>query len=237
MSRLGRSSADRRVRKRPNVHAAKTAAMTQVAIAIALLWALAANLGGKSADAATPEEIREVLFSSEARTRHLQLPVNELRSSFGPYTAYCQRFPEHCNLSGPSIIPVSSHTGLLLHAVNADANRSIQNARDMDLYGREEFWAFPSHGAGDCEDIALFKREQLVRLGLPRAAMTIAIVHHKREMFPHAVLLVETTAGTYLLDNLANEIVVWHEAPYNFEARERPDGSWERFDQSNWLYE
>ena len=67
--------------------------------------------------------------------------------------------------------------------------------------------------------------------------MTIAIVHHQKAMFPHAVLLVETTAGTFLLDNLDNRVVRWHAAPYNFESRELPDGSWERYDQSNWSYE
>ncbi len=67
--------------------------------------------------------------------------------------------------------------------------------------------------------------------------MTIALVHHRKDMFPHAVLLVETTEGTFLLDNLENDIVLWHNAPYNFEARERPDGLWERYDQSDWSYE
>lgn len=56
-------------------------------------------------------------------------------------------------------------------------------------------------------------------------------------MCPHALLLVETTGGTYVLDNLVDEILLWNEAPYNFEARERVDGQWDRFDQSIWTYE
>ena len=122
-------------------------------------------------------------------------------------------------------------------AANVNTNSAIHVISDRVLYDREEHWAIPSHGEGDCEDIALFKRERLVELGIPRGAMTIAIVHHRRHMFSHAVLLVETTSGTYLLDNLEDDITLWHEAPYNFEARERPDGSWERFDQSIWTYE
>jgi len=175
--------------------------------------------------------------STQALPREMQLPVIELRDSFDPYASYCRRYPNHCDLSGPNAVEYSSDILRLLQVQNASANNAVAEASDKELYDLEEYWAFPSRGAGDCEDIALFKRERLVGFGLPRGAMTVAIVHHRRDMFPHAVLLVETTAGTYLLDNLANGIVLWHEAPYNFEARERPDGSWERFDQSIWTYE
>ena len=108
---------------------------------------------------------------------------------------------------------------------------------DREIYGVEEFWTYPTRGVGDCEDLALYKREWLVERGLPRGALTIALVHHKASMDPHAVLLAETSEGTYLLDSLSDDIVIWSEAPYNFEARERPDGSWERFDQDIWTYE
>lgn len=175
--------------------------------------------------------------SNQTLPREMQLPVIELRDSFEPYASYCRRYPDHCDLSGPHIVEFNSDTSRLLQVENASANSAVIVASDEELYDREEYWAFPSHGAGDCEDIALFKRERLVGFGLPRGAMTIAIVHHRGMMFPHAVLLIETTAGTYLLDSLENDIVLWHEAPFNFEARERPDGSWERFDQSIWKYE
>ena len=171
------------------------------------------------------------------RSHEMRLPVIELRSSFEPYASYCRRHPTHCDLTGPQIVGFNPETSRLLEQVNLNANSKILNASDMELYGKEEHWAFPSSGAGDCEDVALFKRERLVELGFPRAAMTIAIVHHQKAMFPHAVLLVETTAGTFLLDNLDNRVVRWHAAPYNFESRELPDGSWERYDQSNWSYE
>ena len=108
---------------------------------------------------------------------------------------------------------------------------------DQDLFGQEEYWTYPTDGLGDCEDIAIFKREELVKRGIPRGAMTIAIAHHRAEMYAHAVLLVETTEGTFLLNSIVDDVCLWNEAPYNFEARERPDGRWERFDQSIWKYE
>jgi len=175
---------------------------------------------------------------THALPRRMVLPVVEIRDAFEPYASYCRRHPSHCDLSGASVLELNPHSSRSLKIVNSSANLAIKvGASDRDLYGREEYWAYPSRGTGDCEDIALFKREHLVRLGIPRGAMTIALVHHRREMFPHAVLMIETTKGTYLLDNLDNEVVLWYEAPYNFEARERPDGSWERYDQRIWEYE
>lgn len=169
---------------------------------------------------------------------NLDLPVVEFRETHEPYASYCNRHPDYCDLSGPQLVEFSRNTLKLLESANTAINRSIDcSMTDLELYGFEEFWEIPSDGFGDCEDIALIKRERLVEIGLPRGAMTIAIVHHQKTMSQHAVLLVETTAGTYLLNSLADDVALWHEAPYNFEARERPDGSWERFDQDIWAYE
>ncbi len=125
-----------------------------------------------------------------------------------------------------------------LERVNASANGEIDcSISDQELYGLEEYWAIPSDGAGDCEDIALYKREALVKAGLPRGAMTLAIVHHRKDLFSHAVLLIETGQGTFLLDSYSDEVKLWHEAPYNFESRERPDGRWDRYDQQAWRWD
>ena len=57
----------------------------------------------------------------------------------------------------------------------------------------------------------------------------MAIVHHEFQFFPHAVLLVETDTGTWVLDNLNDEITCWSAVPYRYERRERPDGLWIRY--------
>jgi len=171
-------------------------------------------------------------------TPRLDLSVTEIRETYTPYASFCDRHPSSCDLSGPHLVDFTSDTLQLLASANAEINRAIDcRMSDKELFDLEEYWAFPSDGLGDCEDIALFKRERLVELGLPRGAITIAIVHHRVNMSSHAVLLVETTAGTYLLNMFTDDVVLWHKAPYNFEARERPDGSWERFDQNTWSYD
>lgn len=54
---------------------------------------------------------------------------------------------------------------------------------------------------------------------------------HREQFYAHALLLVETDQGTFVLDQDRPQVQLWHQTPYIFEARERSDGSWERFAQ------
>jgi len=66
---------------------------------------------------------------------------------------------------------------------------------------------------------------------VPGAALTLAIAFNEVRFFPHAVLLAETTAGTWVLDNLNDDVLCWDSVPYLFTRRERPDGLWLRFER------
>ena len=186
-----------------------------------------------------------IFFSSAVRTDvfvvlepNLNLPITEIRKTHPPYAAFCRRNPGHCEMVGPPIVELVEELRLILSEVNAAVNTSINyTMSDKSLYDQEEYWTYPSEGFGDCEDIALEKRARLVKRGVPRAAMTMAIVQHKSALMSHAVLLVETTSGTYILNGFTNNIILWNEAPYNYEMRERLDGTWERYDQSLWTFE
>jgi predicted transglutaminase-like cysteine proteinase len=85
--------------------------------------------------------------------------------------------------------------------------------------------------------LALAKRSRLVRLGYSAGALRLAFVFHREHMSSHCVLTVETTGGTFLLDSQTDEVKRWSEVPYNFEARERQDSRWDRYDQSQWRYQ
>jgi hypothetical protein len=141
---------------------------------------------------------------------NLNLPVVEIRDKFIPYEEFCQRNPGECKISEPSIIELTTKTKNLLLEVNIAVNFEIRFALDKIQYNKEEFWAYPISGMGDCEDVALEKRFRLTKLGLP--------------------------IGTFAMDRFTNQILLWYQLPYNFEARERPDGKWERFDQSIWTF-
>lgn len=144
------------------------------------------------------------------------------------YADFCAREPVACDLTGAPVVDWEA-TRSRLERVNRDVNAEIKFVPDRIGEGSEECWEFPTDGTGDCEDFALEKRRRLVAEGVPSAALTMAIVHHEVEFFPHAVLLAETTAGTRVLDNLFDEVVCWDAVPYRYERRERPDGPWERY--------
>ena len=166
----------------------------------------------------------------------LNLPVIEIRNKFIPYEEFCQRNPGESKICKPSVIELTAKTKNLLLEVNTTVNSEIRFVLDKIQYNKEEFWTYPMSGMGDCEDFALEKRLRLTKLGIPRGALRIAIVQNRIMLTSHALLLVETTQGTYAMDRITNEILLWYQLPYNFEAREKPDGRWERFDQSTWTF-
>jgi predicted transglutaminase-like cysteine proteinase len=145
------------------------------------------------------------------------------------YREFCDAEPEACRLDGAATMEWTASLFDTLMAVNLAVNTENVVVSDLERTGRMDVWNFPTDCTADCEDFALAKRERLVALGLPRAALTMATALHQTELFPHAVLLAETTEGTWLLDNLYDEVLCWDAAPYLFVTRERPDGLWTRF--------
>ena len=159
----------------------------------------------------------------------MQLAIESVEGPPTQYEAFCQRYPASCILDGEPIIEWTSITQQRFNNVNARVNNEVEFVSDMDNLGLEEDWDFPKDCRGDCEDFVLEKRERLVELGFPRASLTIAFAFHEVQFFPHAVLLVETSAGTWVLDNLYDEVLCWDGVPYRYTRREQPDGGWARF--------
>jgi predicted transglutaminase-like cysteine proteinase len=175
-------------------------------------------------------------FAAE-ESRRLRLPIMSIVDPPLAYREFCQANPGHCDMTGSTVIEHGPDVLQVLNHVSSEVNAEFQCVSDWIMHGVEELWSYPWQGVGDCEDFALEKRRRLVTLGLPRAALTMAIVYHRRMLSPHTVLLVETTAGTFLVDNQVDDVLIWNETPYNFEMRERPDGKWERYDQGSWVFE
>lgn len=145
--------------------------------------------------------------------------------------------PGACDLTGPMALPMTPGLRATLDRVNSTVNDAITFVPDLEWRGVEDLWSYPVHGCGDCEDYALEKRRRLVAAGLPRGALTLAIAYPRSAPSPHAVLLAETDAGTWVLDSLTDALACWDGAGLNYESRERPDGRWDRFDQSLWEWD
>lgn len=167
------------------------------------------------------------------RCAPLTLPVAATGPPPGPYLEFCERNPGACSLTGDAVIPWTGDTRDRLSRINREVNDAVEFLPDPQNSGREDVWSYPEpeNCYGDCEDFALEKRRRLVGEGVPSAALTMAIVFHETQLFPHAVLLAETEAGTWVLDNLHDELLCWDAVPYFYTRREQPDGSWARFVQ------
>ena len=110
--------------------------------------------------------------------------------------------------------------------VNAGVNAAIRPMNDIDLYGKDEVWAYPN-GAGDCEDYVLEKRRDLMREGLSLSNLLITVVR-KPDGEGHAVLTVRTDKGDFILDNLTDAVRLWDQTGYRFLKRQASNhtGRW-----------
>lgn len=172
-----------------------------------------------------------LLATTHVMASRLDLEVQEVRDENPSYREFCENWPGECELTGKEVIDYSDELFFKLVRVSRQVNREIDFSLDTVQYSREEFWTYPTSGRGDCEDNALEKRRRLIEQGLPSAALRMTTAFHRDEFYAHALLLVETSAGTFVLDQDSEEVLLWDQAPYIYEARERVNGTWERYFQ------
>lgn len=80
---------------------------------------------------------------------------------------------------------------------------------DADNWGKSDYWATPvefMERGGDCEDYAIAKYTALRALGVPEERLRLAIVHDNLKNIPHAVLVVYTEQGPFILDNQTRQM-------------------------------
>ncbi len=163
----------------------------------------------------------------------LNLEVRKVKEFRPEYEEFCSRWPMECNFSQKEIFKKSSKTETLkaLNTINRLVNTSVFFSLDEINYDKEEAWTLPTNGYGDCEDNALQKRLLLKLIEIPKGAMSMATAFHRDKFYAHAILLVETQFGTYVLDQDSDQVLLWHETPYIFEAREIEDNRWVYYHQ------
>ncbi len=130
------------------------------------------------------------------------------------FVNFCTRSPEDCKSTGhaPKRVRLTPADLTMLYQVTTFVNGRIPPVSDEELYGEAEYWTYPED-AGDCEDMVLLKKRHLARLGLPPEALRITVVLDEN-LQGHAVLMVTTQEGDYVLDNRVNEIKLWSETKY-----------------------
>jgi predicted transglutaminase-like cysteine proteinase len=98
-----------------------------------------------------------------------------------------------------------------LAAVNSWTNQHVRFVEDRVQYGQSDYWASAQmtlrRRAGDCEDIAIAKMQLLAALGVPKSSMYLTIARDLVRNADHALLIVKSDTGTWLLDNATNEVL------------------------------
>jgi predicted transglutaminase-like cysteine proteinase len=116
------------------------------------------------------------------------------------YQLMCLKTPQECQGGGKSSVTATNEVMATLKRVNNQVNRSItpRNDRGADVWSA-------SATSGDCEDYVLAKRRALIKSGIPPSALRIAYVK-TRKGEGHAILVVKTSKGDFVLDNLNRSV-------------------------------
>jgi predicted transglutaminase-like cysteine proteinase len=137
------------------------------------------------------------------------------------WTDFCQRDPAECRVDSREgdRIALTPKVWRIIVAINGGVNREIEAVTDQDHWGVVDRWDIPDDGRGDCEDYVLLKRKRLAAAGIPRRAMPVTVVIDE-ENAGHAVLMIRTDRGDFILDNKRNAILPWSQTGYTYVKRE-----------------
>lgn len=142
---------------------------------------------------------------------------------------FCKARPAECSVRPKDLAPARLTAGLWgkLTSVTTAVNAAVKPMSDLEIYGKDEVWAYPDKGVGDCEDYVLEKRRRLARLGISLANLLITVVR-KPDGEGHAVLTVRTDKGDFVLDNLTDKVKPWDQSGYRYLKRQAIDnaGRW-----------
>lgn len=117
------------------------------------------------------------------------------------FKVFCLKYPNECKAGSSAKIDLSEDGMAVLKKVNLAVNNGIRPSREKR---GKDTWVLNA-SAGDCEDYVVTKRSRLIKLGIPAGALRIAHVRTRRGQ-DHAILIVRTSQGDLVLDNLTNAI-------------------------------
>ncbi len=127
---------------------------------------------------------------------------------------------------GYAPVKLTPRTWAQLSSVNRRINRKITPRADGNSRG-VDVWSV-SGNTGDCEDYALQKRRELIRMGWPSHSVLMTVAEHPR-YGTHAVLVARTNNGDFVLDNLRKRVVPWNRVGYRWKKRQSQS------DPSKWV--
>ena len=145
------------------------------------------------------------------------MPITEASPTLSPFqhVRFCLRYPTDCK-SDPAQttkVDLTAETLESMQRVNRDVNLSIMPVAKSDPVADGGWTISPT--SGDCNDYAVTKRHELLQKGLPAKALRLAVVKTQSGI-GHLVLVVSTSKGNLVLDNLTETIVPWQFTKYQW---------------------
>ena len=160
---------------------------------------------------------------AEARSRLLNdssppTPIVVSSPTLAPFqhVRFCLHYPSDCKSEALEIERIDMNAGVsdLLKRVNRDVNAAITPA--VKTYGSDLRigWTI-APASGDCNDYAVTKRHDLIESGLPARALRLSVVKTASGT-GHLVLVVATSSGDIVMDNLTDAIRPWKSTSYRW---------------------
>jgi predicted transglutaminase-like cysteine proteinase len=124
---------------------------------------------------------------------------------------FCASYRSQCRAGGAPEVTMTQDLMAAMQRINNQVNRAIRPRNETG-----DVWQL-NPAAGDCEDYAVSKRAALIRQGVAPSALRIAFTKTRRGE-PHAVLVVRTSQGDYVLDNLSTTVKTVAQSGYRIRA-------------------
>jgi len=152
-----------------------------------------------------------------AQTEHVLRPIKFDAPTLAPmaYTQFCVRYPNECRARQPIFrggrIKLTNLRWTELVNVNSSVNSSI--CPEANPVADHEWLLSPD--VGNCNDYSVTKRHELIASGWPARALLLSEVATFSGQH-HVVVVVRTSIGDLVLDNLTEVIMPWFQKPFQW---------------------
>jgi len=102
-----------------------------------------------------------------------------------------------------------------LYELNSTINSQVIYTTDKAQFGKAEHWQAATT-MGDCEDYALRKRQVLIERGVEPSLLKLATCWTETKEY-HAVLIVTTPIGDFILDNRMKSPMIKQDIGYTWD--------------------
>jgi len=141
------------------------------------------------------------------------------------FTMFCLKYKDECKPRPQHIVfrggrlKLTAERMVQLQQVNEQVNSAIRPEPNLEGLRGEKWLLHPA--SGDCNDYAVTKRHDLIAKGFPaRSVLLSEVVVPWGEH--HLVVVVRTSSGDLVLDNLTGHILPWSKKSYRWVRIQTP---------------